>query len=111
LTTSIAAATLPDGIGVRHPLPGDAHAIYHAALVSWEAVERLLGEMIAQQEGKVLALARRLVPNATPEDVRNPQDFAALVESADFNYEDGILAGLKAAAVAVRAARRAPPKG
>ena len=79
--------------------------------VVWDAVEQLLGDMIAQQEGKVLTLARRLVPNATPEDVRNPHDFAALVESADFNYEDGILAGLKAAAVAVRAARHGPPNG
>ena len=92
-------------------MPARARAIYDAALVSWDAVERLLGDMIAQQEGKVLALARRLVPNATPEDVRNPHDFAALVESADFNYEDGILAGLKAAAVAVRAARRGPSNG
>jgi hypothetical protein len=80
-------------------------------LVSWDAIERLLADMIGQQEGKVLALARRLVPYATPEDLRNPHDFAPLVESADFNYEDGILAGLKSAAVAVRAARRGPPNG
>ena len=79
--------------------------------MGWDAVERLLADMIGQQEEKVLALARRLVPHATAEDLRNPHDFAPLVESADFNYEDGILAGLKAAAVAVRAARRGPPNG
>ena len=71
-----------------------------------EDVERLLDEMAAQQDAKVLALARRIVPHVTPEDLRNPHDFTALVESAEFNYEDGILAGLRAAAVAVRAARR-----
>jgi hypothetical protein len=76
-----------------------------------DAVERLLAEMDAQQEAKVLALARRLVPDVTAEDVRNPHDFPALVESAEFNYEDGILAGIRAVAVAVRAARRSPPKG
>jgi hypothetical protein len=76
-----------------------------------DAVERLLAEMVAQQEAKVLALARRIIPHVTPEDLRNPQDFAPLVESADFNYEDGILAGLRAAAIAVRAAQAAPPKG
>ena len=77
--------------------------------MSWDAVERLLEEMIGQQEGKVLALARGLVPHLTAEDLRNPHDFAPLVASADFNFEDGILAGLKAAQVAVRAARRRPP--
>ena len=71
-------------------------------------VERLLAEMAAQQEAKVLALARRLVPHVTPEDLRNPHDFMPLVECAEFNYEDGILAGLRAAETAIRAARRGP---
>jgi hypothetical protein len=74
--------------------------------VSWEGAERLLSEMVAAQEAKVLALARRIVPHVTAEDVRNPHDFPALVESAEFNYEDGVLAGLRAAEAAVRAARR-----
>lgn len=72
----------------------------------WDDVERVLGEMAAAQERKVLALARRLVPHVTPEDLRNPHDFAALLECAEFNFEDGILAGLLAAGAAVRAARR-----
>ena len=74
--------------------------------MSWDSVERLLEQMAAQQEEKVLAVARRIVPYVTPEDLRNPHDFAPLVKSAEFNYEDGILAGLRAAAVAIRAARR-----
>lgn len=69
-------------------------------------VERLLEAMIVQQDAKVLALARRIVPHVTPEDLRNPHDFAPLMESAEFNYEDGILAGLRAALVAIRAAER-----
>ena len=81
------------------------------ARVDDERVERLLAEMEAQQEAKVLALARRLVPHLTPEDIRNPHDFAALAASAEFNYEDGILAGLRAVAIALRAARRGPSKG
>ena len=102
--------TLAEAPHPRHRLPAARRAIYHRA-VSWEAVERLLDDMIGQQERKVLALARRLLPQVTPEDLRNPHDFAPLVESADFNFEDGILAGLKAAQVAVRATRRAPSKG
>jgi hypothetical protein len=88
------------------PRPG---AIYDSCAVSWDDVERLLDDMAAQQEAKVIALARRIVPHVTPEDLRNPHDFAPLVESAEFNYEDGILTGLRAAAVAVRAARRGRP--
>jgi len=79
--------------------------------LTWDTVERLLAEMAAQQEAKVVALARGLVPGLTTEDVRNPHDFPPLVESAAFNYEDGILAGLRAAEAAVRAARRRPPDG
>jgi hypothetical protein len=74
--------------------------------VSWDVVERLLDEMARAQEKKVLALARRFVPGLTPEDLRNPHDFHPLMESAEFNYEDGILAGVRAAAIAARAARR-----
>jgi hypothetical protein len=75
--------------------------------VDAEATERMLAEMIAAQEAKLFALARRLVPQLTAEDVLNPHDFPALVESAEFNYEDGILTGLRAAEMALRAARRA----
>jgi hypothetical protein len=77
--------------------------------VGLDDVERLLEEMVEQQDAKVLALARRIEPHVTPEDLRNPHDFVALMESAEFNYEDGILTGLRAALVAVRAARRAAP--
>jgi hypothetical protein len=72
----------------------------------WDDVEQLLGEMTRAQERKLLALARRIVPDVTPEDLRNPHDFTPLVHSAEFNFEDGILAGLLSAAAAVRAARR-----
>src|SRR5262245_18860580 len=72
--------------------------------------DEVLAEIILQQEAKVLALARRIVPHVTPEDLRNAHDFPALLACADFNYEDGILAGLRAAEIALRAARRGPSK-
>ena len=73
----------------------------------FEALDRLLVQMVDQQEDKVLRLARRIVPDLTPEDLRNPQDFPALVRDPGFNFEDGILAGLRSAQVALRAERRA----
>lgn len=70
-----------------------------------DAVESMLEEMIALQEKKVLALARRLRPGVTAEDIRNPHDFNELDDS-DYNYEDGMLNGLQAAQAAIRAKRR-----
>jgi hypothetical protein len=69
-------------------------------------IDRLLSQMIEQQEGKVLRLARRTVPDLTPEDLRNPQDFPQLSRDPIFNYEDGILAGLRSAHIALRAELR-----
>jgi hypothetical protein len=66
-------------------------------------VDRLMLEMIAQQESKVLAMARQIHPGVTNEDIRNPQDFPDLVGNAGWNFEDGILAGLKSAHMAMRA--------
>jgi hypothetical protein len=79
----------------------------------WLAIiDRLLLGMIEQQERKVLELARRIVPDLTPEDLRNPQDFPPLARDPEFNYEDGLLAGLRAAHMAVRAEfRRTGPGG
>lgn len=72
---------------------------------TWEEVERMLQAMIDLQETKVLSLARRLKPGLTAEDVRNAHDHTAL-DDADFQFEDGTLAGLLAAQAAVRARRR-----
>jgi hypothetical protein len=65
--------------------------------------ERLFGKMIEQQRAKVLRLAREAVPNIGPEDVLNPHDFPQLKAHPTFEYEDGILAGLLSAWIAVRA--------
>lgn len=70
-----------------------------------ESVDEMLQEMIELQEKKTLALARRLRPGVTSEDIRNPHDFAEL-DDADYHYEDGMLNGLQAALSAVRARMR-----
>ncbi len=71
----------------------------------YDAMAEVLEAMVAQQERKVLALARRLAPGLTAEDVRNPHDFAAL-DDRDFHYEDGTLNGIQAALMALRAKQR-----
>ena len=67
--------------------------------------EKLLEAMIERQRQKLLALARRIVPGLTPEDVLQPHNHAGLAAHPDFNFEDGILAGYLAALAALRAQR------
>ena len=73
--------------------------------------EGLYGRMIDQQRQKVLRLAREAVPNIGPEDVLNPHDFPQLKAHPTFEYEDGILAGLVAAQIALRAELRLRTRG
>ena len=63
---------------------------------------QILEGMVVQQREKLLKVARELVPNATPEDIRNPQDFSELLNDPLFNYEDGLLVGLLSAQAALR---------
>ena len=64
--------------------------------------EELIQELIEHQQAKVLKVAREIVPGATPEDIRNPQDFPELVADTLFNYEDGILTGFLTFQAALR---------
>jgi hypothetical protein len=69
-------------------------------------LDKLFEQMIAQQRQRVLAHARRLNPKLTEDDIQQPQDFAELQASAEWQYEDGVLAGYCAAQAAVRAQLR-----
>jgi hypothetical protein len=72
---------------------------------TWAQVETLLRAIEEQQRTKVLDLARRLRPGLTLEDIANPHDFPELGD-ADWQYEDGLLAGIQSVLAAVRAAAR-----
>lgn len=74
--------------------------------------EELFTKMIDQQRQKVLRLAREAVPHISPEDVLNPHDYPELKAHPTFEFEDGLLSGLVAAQIAMRAEirmRTAPP--
>ena len=68
--------------------------------------EALFTEMIVQQRAKVLAVARTHHARLTEDDLLSPQDFPELVDDPRFNYEDGLLAGLISAQIALRAQAR-----
>jgi hypothetical protein len=74
----------------------------HAA---WQDVEALVAQLEQAQRRKVLDLARRLRPGLTQEDIANPHDFAELAD-ADWQYEDGVLAGIRSVLAALRARQR-----
>ena len=72
---------------------------------SWEEVANLVASIEEQQRAKVLALARRLRPGLTLEDIANPHDFPELGDG-DWQYEDGMRAGIQSVLAAVRAEAR-----
>ena len=74
------------------------------AMTRWGEVEELVEEIERLQLAKVVELARRLRPDLTAEDLRNPHDFPELGD-ADWQYEDGVLAGVQTVLAAVRARR------
>jgi len=63
----------------------------------------LLDGMASHQHARLLAAARSLVPRLTDDDLKNPDDYPVLHHDPRFNYEDGVLAGLRTALAAVRA--------
>lgn len=71
-----------------------------------DQIKSLMQEMVEQQRTKLLTCARRIVPNATSDDILQPNDFPELENHPHFRYEEGILDGLQAAQAALLAALR-----
>lgn len=63
----------------------------------------LLDGMIEQQREKLLKIGRRLNPKLTADDLMNPFDWPEVAQNPQFNFEDGILAGLISARTAIGA--------
>jgi hypothetical protein len=70
--------------------------------VLFEEIDREIGAIETVQANKVIELARRLRPGLTAEDIRNPHDFPDL-DDPDWQYEDGVLAGIQSVRIALRA--------
>jgi hypothetical protein len=68
----------------------------------FERILAVIDGMEANQHRKVVDLARRLKPNLTAEDIRNPHDFPDL-DDPDWHFEDGQLAGIQSVRFALRA--------
>ena len=71
-------------------------------MIPLEEMEKVLEELIELQRKKVFRVAEEMGLRLTQEDILNPHDFPALLKSPRFNFEDGILAGLLSAQMALR---------
>lgn len=65
-----------------------------------EEIAALFEELIDAQRGKTLALARRIDPALTEDDLFQPHDHPKIASHPVYQFEDGILAGLLAARAA-----------
>lgn len=93
--TAVDAPVPPTAPAAKAPL--DAHTL-DVLIADLHAMEELHKE-------KVITLARRILPQLTAEDIRNPHDFPDLVDP-DWHFEDGQLSGVQAVLFLVRKLRR-----
>jgi hypothetical protein len=65
-------------------------------------IDTVLERLITQQRDKIKEVALDILPDLTPEQMQDPHDYPEVVEDAMFNFEDGTLAGLMSARLALR---------
>ena len=70
-----------------------------------EDLESLLEEMISSQQRRLRALAARIAPHLTEDDLLQPHDHREVATHPDYQFEDGILSGYLAVRAALRARR------
>jgi len=67
--------------------------------------DSLIEQMISGQQQRLRALAARIAPHLTEEDLLQPHDHAQVRDHPDFQFEDGVLAGYLAVRAVLRASR------
>ncbi|CCB85999.1 putative uncharacterized protein [Parachlamydia acanthamoebae UV-7] len=72
----------------------------------WKQIENCLDEMIEYQQKCLLAQGRQLVDGLTSDDILQPNDFPDLEVNPHFRYEEGQLAGLQSARIALSALKK-----
>ncbi len=70
---------------------------------TWLATEELINEVVEGQRQRLLHLGRQIIPTLTPEDILQPNDYPELENNPVFRYEEGLLAGMQAIHMALRA--------
>ena len=68
-------------------------------------IAALIEEMIEAQRVRRMAIACRIDPSLSVDDLMQPHDHPKVANHPDFQFEDGILAGYLAVRAALRARR------
>ncbi|MDP1881082.1 MAG: hypothetical protein Q8K60_09115 [Parachlamydiaceae bacterium] len=66
-------------------------------------IDQTLQELVNFSQNNLLKCGRRIIPHLTSDDILQPNDFPELENHPIFRYEEGILAGIQSALMAVRA--------
>jgi len=74
--------------------------------IQWETVEALMEQLLQDSQTKMLAVARKIVPYVTSEDILQPNDYPELENDPLFRYEEGIFAGLLSASIALKGLKK-----
>lgn len=73
---------------------------------SWEEIEKLLQELVQFHQAQLLKCGRRIVPHVTADDLLQPNDYPELENHPYFRYEEGMLAGIQTAQMALWAMKK-----
>jgi hypothetical protein len=99
-------------VGRQLPMHGQRAGVHSVTMTARENTNDLFRRILAlldtmeqAQADKVVALARRLKPGLTAEDIRNPHDFPDL-DDPDWHFEDGQLAGIQSVRFALHGLSR-----
>lgn len=69
--------------------------------LNWEQIEKLVEEMIINQQKLTLKLGRSIIPNLTSDDILQPNDYLELEHNPFFRYEEGVLTGMQTVQMAL----------
>lgn len=69
-------------------------------------MEKMFDELADAQRERLLRFAREILPNATADDILQPNDYPELENHPAFRYEEGVLEGLLTARMAYLAQRQ-----
>lgn len=69
-------------------------------------MEKIFDELAQAQRERLLRFAREILPNATADDILQPNDFPELENHPAFRYEEGVLEGLLTARMAYLAQKQ-----
>jgi len=69
-------------------------------------MEKMFDELADAQRERLLRFAREILPNATADDILQPNDYPELENHPAFRYEEGVLEGLLTARMAYLAQKQ-----